>query len=127
MVDEIHTKCNNNVILCLILSISLIIYTYFNFDLNYFDYNNDWKEPLSTRGGQKIEKSLESAFICSQAYFQGTNLRSWERYKQAQNQCKELIYYMRYGFMMEWILNIVLYILILVFTTIIAYIINKNC
>ena len=121
----------NNIFLGLSIITLIIIYSSvydndYNFDYN-FDYDNEWNEPSSIQpsGGKKIEKSLFMAYRCVNRQGEGTNLRGWERYRQARNECKELIYYMKYGFMLEWLLNVILYSSIITITIVIIYCINK--
>ena len=115
-------KPYNNIFLGLTMITLIIIYIYYS-----SVYDNEWNEPSGTQpsGGEKIHKSLHAANRCINRQADGTNLRMWGRYRQARNECKELIYYMKYGFMMEWLLNLILYSSIIIITIVVIYCIHK--
>ena len=123
----IKKKYCNNITLGLTIGLTLniilllIFLIYFNID------NHNWNEPNESNmnGGDKISESLESAFGCVQKYFNGANMRTFERYRKAKGACTKLIYYMRYGFIMEWFINVILYLSALIIIMIIIYTINN--
>ena len=48
-------------------------------------------------GGKKLDSALELMFRCHTSYLDGYNKQSFERWYSAQNNCRKLLYYIRYG------------------------------
>ena len=102
-----HYKYINFKIISLFTIILLFIFIY-----NYLLLNNvstDWQKPteekgdweeqhiLLMNGGKKLDSALQLIFRCQSAYFSGSNKRNFERWYSAQDVCREVLYYIRYG------------------------------
>ena len=94
-----HSKQFNNSyytkIFLLVFVIIIGIYIY----INRIIENYKWSEPteLFINGGEKHLKAFSKIATCMELYNTGYNMHTYQRWKQTQQECIDILYYMRYG------------------------------